>query len=74
MSRPVFLQPVASGVVAAEVVVELEGADELEVLARLSGRLAADARLDRMIAVARSRLLALKERSWYARWSTRPIG
>ena len=69
LSRPAFLQPVASGVVAAEVVAELEAADELEALASLAGRPAADARLDLMIAVIRSRLSALKERSWYACWS-----
>jgi len=72
LSRPVFLQPVASSGVAPEVVAELEGADELEALARLSGRPAADAKLDRMIAAVRSRLSALNERSWYARWSERP--
>ena len=71
LSRPVFLQPVSSGGVAAEVVAELETADELEALARLSGRPAADARLDQIIAAVRARLSALKEPSWYARWSKR---
>jgi len=72
LSRPVFLQPLASGGVAPEVVAELGAADELEALARLSGRPAADARLDRIIAAVGSRLSDLKERSWYARWAERP--
>jgi hypothetical protein len=73
LNRPGFWQPVASSGVAAEVVAELEAADELDTLARLCGRPAADAMLDRMIAAVRSRLSALEERSWYARWSERPV-
>jgi hypothetical protein len=67
-SRFLPADAMASGGVAAEVVVELEAADELEALAKLGGRPAADAQLDRMIAAVRSRLSAPEERSWYARW------
>src|SRR5262249_3537479 len=58
LRRPVFFQSLASGGVAAEVVAELEASDELAALARLSGRPAADARLDQMIAAVRARLSA----------------
>lgn len=72
LGRPAFLQPLERGSVAAEVVAELEAADELEALSSLCGRPAADAKLDRMIAAVRSRLSALNDRPWSARWSGRP--
>ena len=72
LSRPAFMQSLKRGGVAAEVAAELEDADELESLANLCGRPAADARLDRMIAAVRARLAALHDHAWHARWSERP--
>lgn len=69
LGRPAFWEPLASDVVAPEVVAALRSADELSALAELGGSSAAEAALDRMIAVVRSRLSALPEKCWYARWS-----
>ena len=67
LGRPAFWQPlVASG---SEAVKVLQEADELSALQKLAGRPAAEAALDRMISAVRSRLSALPEKSWYARWS-----
>ncbi len=67
LARPVFWQSLAD--VDHTVVEVLQSADELSALAELGGPSAAEAELDRMIAVVRSRLSALPEKSWYARWS-----
>lgn len=72
LGRPAFMQPLKRGGIAADVAAELEAADELETLANLCGRPAADASLDRMIAAVRSRLAALNNHAWHACWSERP--
>lgn len=69
LGRPAFWQPLSRGGIAGDVVARLEAADELDALAKLRGRAAADAELDRMISAVRSRLSALDNRSWCARWS-----
>jgi hypothetical protein len=45
-----------------------QSADELSALAELCGQSVTEKALDRMIAIVRSRLSALPEKSWYARW------
>jgi len=67
LGRPIFWQSLAE--VDDAVVEVLQSADELDALANLVGHSAAEAALDRMIAVIRARLSALPEKSWYARWS-----
>ena len=67
LGRPVFWQSLAE--VDDTVVEVLQSADELNAMADLVGASAAETALDHMIAVVRSRLSALPEKSWYARWS-----
>jgi hypothetical protein len=67
LGRTAFWQPLVesdSGVVEV-----FQAADELSALAKLAGRPVAEEALDRMIAAVRSRLSALPEKSWKARWS-----
>lgn len=67
LGRPVFWQSLSE---VDDMVIEvLQSTDELSALADLGGYTAAEAMLDRMIAVVRSRLAALPEKSWYVRWS-----
>ncbi len=68
--RPVFWESLAE--VDAEVVKVLQSADDLDALVHLGGYPAAEAALDRMIAVVRSRLSALSGKFWYARWADEP--
>ncbi len=67
LGRPIFWEPLTE--VDAAVVEVFRSADELDALAKLCGQSVAEAELDRMIAVVRSRLSALPEKSWYAHWS-----
>ena len=67
LARPMFWESLAE--VDDAVVKVFRSADELDALADLVGYSAAEAALDRMIAVVRSRLAALPEKSWYAGWS-----
>jgi len=66
LGRPIFWEPLAD--VDHVAVKVLQSADELSAIAELCGQPAAEAELDRMIAVVRSRLVALPEKSWYAYW------
>ncbi len=66
LARPVFWEALAD--VDDAVVEALQSADELDALAKLCGYPAAEAALDRMIAVVRARLSVLPKKSWYARW------
>jgi hypothetical protein len=74
LGRPIFREPLAAAGIAKEVMEELEAADELSAIEGLCGRPAAEEALDRMIAVVRSRLAALPDRTWYAFWSGGPGG
>ena len=69
LGRPIFWESLTD--VDTAVVKVLQSADELSALAELCGYSAAEAELDRMIAIVRARLSALPEKSWYARWSDR---
>lgn len=69
LGRPAFWQPLVQAGCASEVVAVLQAADELPALVALGGPLAAEVKLDRMIAIVRSRLSSLPEKSWHARWS-----
>lgn len=69
LSRPAFWQPLAPAGVSGEIIAVLRSADELSALAKLSGRAAANAELDRMIGLVRARLAASPDHSWHLRWS-----
>jgi hypothetical protein len=69
LARPAFRSPLERAGVPAEVLAVFDSADELDALCRLAGRGAADAELDRMLSVVRSRLAVLPERAWHARWA-----
>lgn len=69
LGPPGFWKPLTE--IDDKVLVVFQSADELDALAGLGGPLAAEAALDRMIAVVRSRLSALPEKSWSAFWSER---
>ncbi len=66
LARPIFWEALVE--IDAEVVTVLQSADELSAIAKLAGYPAAQAALDRMIAVIKARLSVLPEKSWYARW------
>ena len=67
LGRPGFWESLAE--VDDAVVEVIQSADELDALAGLAGYPAAEAALDRMIAVVRARLSALPDKSWHALWS-----
>ena len=70
LGRPVFWEPLVE--VDDTTLEVFQSADELSALAKLCGYPVAEAALDRMIAVVRTRLSALPKKSWYARWSNGP--
>ncbi|MGI4791237.1 MAG: hypothetical protein ACRYFS_20610 [Janthinobacterium lividum] len=67
LGRPCFWESLTD--VDAAVVEVLQSADELSAMAMLCGQPAAEAELDRMIGVVRSRLSVLSDKSWHAWWS-----
>jgi hypothetical protein len=69
LARPVFYEPLEATNIPDEVLAVFRGADELSALASLAGRATAERKLDEWIAVLKSRLSTLPDRSWYARWS-----
>jgi hypothetical protein len=69
LGRPVFWEPLERAGVPAEVLAVLQSSDELNALSLSAGRSKAEAVLDQMINTVRSRLAALPEKSWYARWA-----
>jgi hypothetical protein len=72
LGRPAFLHPLSSGALEPAVLAELQAVDELQAMAGLVGHVAVEEKLNFIIAVVRSRLSVLKDRSWYARWSKTP--
>lgn len=72
LGRLLFWKPLTE--VDDTIIEVLSSADELSALEELGGRLAAEAALDRMIEVVRSRLFVLSETSWYARCSDETEG
>ena len=68
------LGPLGCGVItgAGAVIEALQVSDELDAIEELCGRPAAEEAIDKVIAVVRSRLAELPDRSWYAFWSGGP--
>ena len=66
LGRPIFREPLERAGLPEELAAVLREADELDVLAKLAGRAAADARLDAMIATVRLHLGTTATRQWRA--------
>jgi hypothetical protein len=73
LGRPAFWEPLRRAGISDDVVDIFRTADELDALEKLSGRAAAENRLDQMSAVIRSHLGALPEKSWRAGWAPHDV-
>ncbi|MCI0704078.1 MAG: hypothetical protein L0241_23715 [Planctomycetia bacterium] len=69
LARPNFSARLEQTGVPSEVLAIFRGADELSALEQLPGREEVEVQISKWIAILHSRLAALPEQSWHARWS-----